>query len=143
MKRWLALASLAAFTAAAICTLLSGWPTRCLLVPLKAFAASSPAAVVSIDELMKNADHYPGLVRVVGVVSALSRQQQTIILADTQELQGVGLPPLRLLPCRSAGLAPCLYSEISFGWKEWCSNWRESSSLPLRALKKLCQKLKE
>jgi hypothetical protein len=54
-------------------------------------AAASGQAILSVDEFMKNVDHYRGKVSLEGVVSAIAPEQQVISLIDAKEFQACGV----------------------------------------------------
>jgi hypothetical protein len=56
-----------------------------------AVAASSPQAVLGVDDFMKNVDRYRGKVSLEGVVSAVAPEQQAVSLIDAKEFQACGV----------------------------------------------------
>jgi hypothetical protein len=54
-------------------------------------AASSPQAVLGVDDFMKNVDRYGGKVSLEGVVSAVAPEQQAVSLIDAKEFQACGV----------------------------------------------------
>ena len=53
--------------------------------------AVSTQAVFGIDDFMKNVDRYRGKIRLEGVVSAVSPEQQAISLIDAKEYEACGV----------------------------------------------------
>ncbi len=87
MKRWLTTGCLTAIIVAAIIPGLYIWQTGNLFISDESFAASPPGAIISVDEFMQNVERFRGPVRVAGVVSAVSPEQQTLVLIDAREFQ--------------------------------------------------------
>ncbi len=70
-----------------------------LLVTLSVFTATPgfpqgrehPESILGVDTLMRNVDQHRGVVRVQGVVSAVSGKDHTLALIDTCEFQECGV----------------------------------------------------
>jgi len=111
MKRWIVVGCLTAIVAAA--TVLSIDRTN----PEVGLNASpvqtdpvSADTVLGVDELMRNADHYTGPLRVAGVVSAVSSAGRTLGLIDIQEFEECGVTTCAslTLPVKWSGLMPSI-----------------------------------
>ncbi len=87
-----------------------------LLIALPVFTATQacpqvrehPEAILGVDTLMRNVERHRGVVRVLGVVSAISEKDHTLALIDTREFQECGITTCaRLqLPVRWEGALP-------------------------------------
>ena len=66
--------------------------------------------VVGVETLMKNVDEHPGVLRVEGVVSAVSAERQSLTLIDTRELEECGVTTCAefKLPVRWKGPMPAV-----------------------------------
>ena len=87
-----------------------------LLVALPVFTATQafpqgrehPEPILAVDTLMRNVGHHRGVVRVLGVVSAISEKDHTLALIDTREFQECGVTTCASLqlPVRWEGALP-------------------------------------
>jgi len=78
----------------------------------QALEAVSPqsGAILGVDEFMKNVDRHQGTVRLEGVVSALAKDRQALLIVDTREFQACGVITCAqlTLPVRWTGPMPSL-----------------------------------
>lgn len=72
------------------------------------------AAILGVEDLMRNVDRHRGPVSVVGVVSGVSVENQVVALIDTREFSECGLTNCAslTLPVRWAGPVPAIQKTV-------------------------------